>query len=117
MIPATVSLFRGALAKKFRDVEVYKIGVMKNNRFDRALVLVPFVAVRGYDMQNFAANSVLVRERQPAERMTHLLSGFSLDDFAGTVLVVFEWFADIGQERTGDEIIPLDRNGTAERFF
>jgi hypothetical protein len=30
-IPATLSLFSGALSQELCDVEVYKIGVMKNN--------------------------------------------------------------------------------------
>ena len=90
---------------------------MKNDRLDRAFDLVTLVAVRGYDMHDLAGNSVLVRERHSAERVTKLLSEFSLDYFAGTVLVVFQWFAHIGQQRTGDEIVPLDRNVTTERFL
>jgi hypothetical protein len=30
-LPATVSFFSGALSQELCDVEVYKIGVMKNN--------------------------------------------------------------------------------------
>ena len=109
--------FSGALSQELCDVEVYKIGVMKNDRFDRALDLVAFVTVRGDDVQHFAGNAVLVRERDAAERVTHLLPEFSLDHFARRVLVVLERFAHIGQERTGDEIVALDRNAAAERFL
>jgi hypothetical protein len=31
LLPATLSLFSGALSQELCDVEVYKIGVMKNN--------------------------------------------------------------------------------------
>ena len=74
--------FRGAFAQELRDVEVHEIGVMKNNRFDRALDLVAFVTVRGDDVQDFAGNAVLVCERDAAEGMTHLLPELSLDHFA-----------------------------------
>ena len=81
-IPVTVSLFSGALSQELCDVEVYKIGVMKDNRFDRALDLVPLVTMRGDDVQHFAGNSVLVRERDAAERMPHLLPKLALDHIA-----------------------------------
>ena len=74
--------FSGAFSQKLCDVEVYKIGVMKNNRFDRALDLVPLVTMRGDDVQHFPGNAVLVSERDAAERMAHLLPEFSLDHFA-----------------------------------
>jgi hypothetical protein len=55
------SLLGRALSQEFGNVEVYKIGVMKNNRFNRALDLVALVTVRGYDVQDFTGNSVLIR--------------------------------------------------------
>ena len=89
--------FSGALAQELCDVEVDEIGVMKDDRLDRALDLVALVTVRGDDVQDFAGNAVLVSERDAAERMPHLLPKFSLDHFAGRVLIVLEWFAHIGQ--------------------
>ena len=75
-------LFRGAFSEELCDIEVHEIGVMKNDRFDRALHLVTLVTMRGDDMQHFAGNAVLVRERDAAEWMAHLLSESSLDHFA-----------------------------------
>src|SRR5215475_1886403 len=75
-VPAA-SLLGGALSQQLRDVEIHKIGVMKNNRFDRALDLVTLVAVRGDDVQHFAGNSVLVRERDDAEWIWQLLPELS----------------------------------------
>ena len=82
--PSTVleSLLGGALAEELRDVEIHEIGVMKNDRFNRALDLIALVTVRGDDVQDFAGNAMLVSERDAAEWMTHLLSEFSLDHFA-----------------------------------
>jgi hypothetical protein len=74
-----LQLLRSALAEELCDIEVYKIGVMKNNRFDRALDLVALVAVCGYDVQHFAGDAVLVSERNAAERVTNLLPKFSLN--------------------------------------
>src|SRR3954449_12551162 len=113
----TKLFFRGSLSQELRNIEVHKIGVMKNYRLDRALDLVALVAVCCDDVEHFSGDAVLVSERDAAERMTHLLSEFSLDYLAGTVPVVFERFAYIRQERTSDEIVPLDRNPTAERFL
>ena len=74
-----LQLLRSALAEELCDIEVYEIGVMKNDRFDRALDLIPFVTMRGDDVQNFARNAVLVSERDAAERMADLLAQFALD--------------------------------------
>ena len=79
---ATVSLFSGALSQELCDVEVHKIGVMKDYRFDRALDLVPLVTMRGDDVQHFAGNSMLIRERDAAEWMPQLLPKFSLNYLA-----------------------------------
>jgi len=87
--------FRGALSQELRDVEVHKIGVMKNNRFDRALDLVALVAVRGYYVQHFAGNAMLVSERNAAERVPHLLPEFALDHIARLVLSVLQRFTYI----------------------
>src|SRR5439155_21565953 len=75
-------LFRGAFSEELCDIEIYEIGVMKNDRFDRALHFVAFVTMRGDNVQDFAGNTVFVRERDAAEWMAHLLSEFSLDHFA-----------------------------------
>ena len=64
---------RSALSKKFGDIEVHKIGVVKNDRFDRALYFVALMTVRGDDMQHFAGNPVLVSERNAAEGVTHIV--------------------------------------------
>src|SRR6478735_6935966 len=109
--------FRGAFAKKLGDVEVNEVGVMENDRFDRALDLVAFVAVGGDDVEHFAGKSMLIGQRHAAEWVAHLLSEFSLDYFARAVFIVLKWFAHIGQERTGDEIVALHRNATSERFL
>src|SRR5438552_15386732 len=90
---------------------------MENNGLDRALHLVAFVTVRGDDVQDFAGNPVLVRERDAAEWMAYLLSEFSLNHFARSVFVVLERFAHVSQQRTGDQIIALDWNPTPERFL
>jgi len=112
-----LQLLRSALAEELCDIEVYKIGVMKNNRFDRALDLVALMAVCGYDVQHFAGNSVLVRERDAAEWMPNLLPEFSLDHIPQRVLIILQGFANIGQERTGNEIVALNGNAAAERFL
>ena len=75
------------------------------------------MAVGSNDVQHFAWDSVLERKRHAAEWVTKLLSEFSLDYLTRTVFVVFEWFAYIGQQRTGDKIVPLDRNAAAEGFL
>src|SRR5262245_56827128 len=111
------SFFRGTLSQKLRDVEIHKIGVMKNNRFDRALDLVALVAVCGYDVQHFAGNAVLVGERNAAERVTNLLPEFSLVHIARRVLSELERFANIRQERTGDQIVALNGDAAAKRFL
>ena len=91
--------------------------MMENDRLDGALDLVAFVTVRRDDVQDFTGNTMLVRERDAAERMTQLLPKFSLNDLARRVLVVFQRFADVGQQRTSDEIVALDRNAATERFL
>src|SRR6266404_8375109 len=113
----SASLFDGPFAKELGDIEVHEIGVVKNDRFDRALHLVALVTVRGDNVQDFAGNAVLVRERDAAEWMTHLLSEFSLDHFARSVFVVLERFAHVSQQRTGDEVVTLNGNVAAKRFL
>src|SRR5438034_10866568 len=49
--------------------------------------------------------------------MPHLLPEFPLDHFARAVLVVLEWFAHVRQERTGNEIIALNRDAAAKGFL
>src|SRR5437667_6316561 len=75
------------------------------------------MTVRRDDVHDFAGNAVLVGERNAAKWMPHLLSELSLDHLSGSVLIVLERFADIGQQRSGDEIIPSDGNARAERLF
>src|SRR4029450_4510963 len=88
---------------------------MENNRFDRALNLVSLVTVSGNKVRAVAGNAVLVSKGDAAERMTHLLPEFTLNDFSRGVFVVLERFAHVGQKPPRDEIIALDRNATAER--
>ena len=76
------SLLRGAFAEELGDIEVHEVGVMENDRLDRALHLVALVTVGGDDVHDFTGNSVLVGERDTAERMPHLLPEFSLNYFA-----------------------------------
>src|SRR5438034_8689096 len=64
----STSLLGRALAEKLGDVEVNKVGMMKDDRFDRTLHLVAFVTVRGDDVQHFAGNAVLVRKGRSEER-------------------------------------------------
>src|SRR5439155_8808880 len=108
------SLLRGSFSKKLGNVKVYEIGVMENDRLDRALHLVALVTVRGNDVQDLAGNAVLVCERDAAEWMAHLLSEFSLNHFARYVFVVLERFAHVSQQRAGDQIIAFDGNPTPE---
>ena len=49
---------RRALAKKFGNIEIHKVGVVKNDRLDRALHLVALVTVGGDDVHDFARNAV-----------------------------------------------------------
>ena len=114
--PSTVSesLFRSAFAQKLGDIEVHKIGVVKNDRFDRALYFVALMAVRGDNMQHFARNAVLVSERNATERVAHLLSEFALDHISRRVLIVFQRLAHIGQQRPGDEVIALNGDAAAK---
>src|SRR6478735_11660200 len=95
--------FRGAFSQELCYVEVYKIGVMKNNRFNRALDLVTLVAVRGDHVKDFAGNTMLVSQGHAAKRVTHLLPKFPLDHIARCVLIILKRLAHIGQERTGNE--------------
>src|SRR2546423_15381925 len=80
------SLLGRAFAEKFGNIEVDEIGVMENDRFDRALDLVPLMAMRGDDVHDFAGNAMLVGERDAAKRMAHLLSKFSLNHVPRRVL-------------------------------
>src|SRR4029077_16817646 len=73
--------------------------------------------MRGDDVQHFAGNAVLVSERDAAERMAHLLPEFSLDYIARCVLVVLQRFAHIGEERTGNEVVTLNRDAAVEGFL
>src|SRR5881392_4210995 len=91
--------------------------MMKNDRFDRALHLVALMAVGGDDVQYFAGNAVLVSQRDAAERIPHLLTECALNHVARPVLVVLQWFAHIGQERTSDEIVTLNWNAAAKRIL
>src|SRR5262249_19787585 len=56
-------------------------------------------------------------ERDAAEWVPHLLPEFSLDHIPRCVLVILQRFAYISQERTGNEIVALNRNAAAERFL
>src|SRR5204862_4110309 len=76
------SLLGGALAKKLGDVEVHEVGVMENDRLDRAFHLIALVTVGGDDVHDFARNAVLEGERDAAKWMPHLLPKFSLNHFA-----------------------------------
>ena len=76
------SFLRGAFAKKLRNIEVYEVGVMENDRLDRAPDLIALMTMRGDDVHDFAGNAVLVSERDPGEWMPHLLSKFSLNHLA-----------------------------------
>src|SRR5439155_25454713 len=109
------SLLGGALSKKFGDIEVDEIGVMENDRLDRALHLVTFVTVGSDDVHDFTRDAVLEGKRDAAEWMPHLLPKFPLNHLARRVLIVLKRLTDVGQERAGDEIIALDGNATAER--
>src|SRR5437660_3419046 len=111
------SLLGRAFAQKFGNIEVHEIGVMENDRFDRALHLVALVTVRGNDVHHFAGNPVLVGECDAAEWMPYLLPEFTLDHFARRVLIILERLAHVGEERAGDEIIALNGNPAAERFL
>ena len=106
-----------ALSQELRNIEIHEIGVMKNNRFDRAFHLVALVTVGGDHVHDFRGNAMLVGERDAAERMSKLLAEFSLNHFSGRVLVILERLADIGLQRTGDEIIALNGNTAAKRLF
>src|SRR5439155_19718658 len=75
------------------------------------------MAVRSDDVQHFPGNAVLMSERYAADRMAHLLPEFSLDHIARCVLVVLQRFAHIGEERTGNEIVALNRDAAAEGFL
>src|SRR6266550_1430763 len=111
------SLLGRAFAQKFGNIEVDEIGVMENDRFDRALDLVPLMAMGGDDVHDFAGNAMLVGERDAAKRMAHLLSKFSLNHVPRRVLVELKRFAHIGQERACDEIVPLNGDAAAEGFL
>src|SRR6478672_10904517 len=91
--------------------------MMKDDRFDGTLHLVALVTVGGDDVHDLAGNTMLVGERDAAKRMAHLLSKFSLNHVPRRVLVELQRFAYIGQERARDEIVPLNRDATAERFL
>src|ERR1700751_3422767 len=82
MPKSTSSLFRGAFAEEFRDIEIDEIGVMKNDRLNRAFDFVAFVTVRSDDVQHLAGQTMLIRQRHTAERMAHLLPKCALDHFA-----------------------------------
>ena len=105
------------LAEELCDIEVYEVGVMKDDRFNRALELIPFVTMRGDDVQHFAGKAMLVSKRDAAERMADLLAEFALNHVSSLVLIILQRFANIGQERTGNEIVALNRDAAAEGFL
>src|SRR5438874_12967571 len=107
------SLLGRAFAHKFGNIEVDEVGVMENDRFDRALDLVPLMAMRGDDVHDFARNAMLVGECDAAKRMAHLLPKFSLNHVARTVLIKLQRLAYVGQERARDEIVPLNGDAAA----
>ncbi len=76
------SFLRGAFAKQFSDIEVHEVGVMENNRLDRALHLVAFVTMGSDDVHDFAGDAVLVGQRDAGEWMPHLLPERALNHFA-----------------------------------
>src|SRR5438105_8995460 len=78
---SSASLLCGAFAEKLGDIEIHEIGVMENNRLDGALHLIALVTVRGNDVHDFARDTVLVGERDAAERMPHLLPKCALNHF------------------------------------
>src|SRR5437868_6171494 len=90
---------------------------MKNNRFDRPLDFVSLVTVSGDHMHDFRGNAVLVGESDATERMSKLLTEFSLNHVSGRVFVILKRLAHIREERAGDEVIALDGNTAAKRFF
>src|SRR5215831_18220668 len=49
--------------------------------------------------------------------MPHLLPKFALDHIARRVLIILQRFAYIGQKRTGNEIVALNRDAAAEGFL
>src|SRR5919201_4183972 len=73
--------------------------------------------MRSDDVQDRAGNTVFVGERAAAEWMPHLLSELALDHIARSILIVLQRFAYIGQERTGNEIVALNRDAAAKRFL
>src|SRR5207237_2722863 len=75
-------LLGGACAKKLGDIKVHEVGVMENDRLDRALHLVALMTVRGDDMHDFAGNAVLVGQRDAGEWMSHLLPECALNHLA-----------------------------------
>src|SRR5207248_4970881 len=100
---------------KLGDIKVHEVGVMKNNRLDRALHLIALMTVRGDNVHDFAGNAVLVGPRDATEWMPHLLSEFSLHRFSSLVLIELQRLAYVSQECTGDEIIALNRDAAAKR--
>ena len=75
------------------------------------------MTVRSDNVEDFAGDSVLVGKGDATERMTDLLPKFPLDHIARRVLIILQRFAHIGQERTGNEIIALNRDAAAEGFL
>src|SRR5207244_2533855 len=71
-----------AFAEELGDIKIDEIGMMENDRFDRALDLVALVAVRRDDVQDFARNAVFIGERDAAERVAHLLAESALNHFS-----------------------------------
>src|SRR5205823_12057324 len=114
---SSTSFLGRALTEELRNIEVYEISVMKDDRFDRTLHLVALVTVGGDDVHDFAGNTVLVGERDAAKRMSHLLPKFSLNHVPRRVLIEFQRFAHIGQQRAGNEIVTLNGNAAPKRFF
>src|SRR5438270_1505589 len=110
-------LLGGAFAKKLGDIKVHEVGVMENNRLDRALHLVALVTVRRDDVHDFTRDAVLVGQRDTAKWMPHLLPKWALNHLARHVLIEFQGLTHIRKERAGYEIIALNRNVAAEGVF
>ena len=72
-------IFSRRVFPELGDIEIHEVGVMENDRFDRALHLVAFMTVRCDDVQDFPGNAVLVGQRDAAEGMPHLLPKLALD--------------------------------------
>ena len=66
-IPATVFIPLQRACPDPLRFKVHEIGIVKNDRLDRALDLVAFMTVRGNDVQDFTEDSNASSNRSPAE--------------------------------------------------